>query len=122
MRDSSNSLANTFKGLKLKFSGEDPATFKDWRKETFLILSINRKDVVGIMKENRRPAEGTTATTSMTHESTTAPHTLEQAQATYDKASQDLYTILYLLTEKPAQLLLKHENKTGIGGNGHKVW
>ena len=123
MGDSSNGLANTLKGLQLKCSGKDPADVKDWRKETWVILSINRKDLVGIMKGNHSPAEGTTATKSTTDESTTEPHTLEQAQATYEKASQDLYTILHLLTEKPAHfLVLKHENKTGIGGNGHKVW
>ena len=104
------------KGLKFKFSGTDPADVKDWRKETCLILSIDRKELVGIMQGNHRPAEGTTATSSTTDESTTAPHTLEQAQATYDKASQDLYPILYLFTEKPAQLLvLNHEDETGIG-------
>ena len=86
-------------------------------------MSINRKDLVDIMNGKRRPAGRTTPTRSTTDESTIAPRTLGHAQATYDKASQDLYTILYLLTEKPAQLLvLKHEDETGIGGNGQKAW
>ena len=76
MGDSSNSLDNTLKGLKLEFSGKDPAEFRDWRKETCLILSIVRKDLVGIMTGNHRPAEATNATRSTTDESTTAPHTL----------------------------------------------
>ena len=76
MGDSSNSLANTLKGLKLKFRSKDLADFKDWRKDTCLILSINRKDLVGIMKGNHRPAEGTSPTRSTTDEPTTAPHML----------------------------------------------
>ena len=119
MGDSSNSLANTLKGLKLKFRSKDLADFKDWRKDTCLILSINRKDLVGIMKGNHRRAEGTTPNGSTTDESTTTPHTLEQAQATYDKTSQDLYTILCSITKKTAQLLV---DETGIGGNGQKAW
>ena len=99
MGDPNDSLAHTLKGLKLKFSDKDPSDVRDWRKEISLILSIYRKDLVSITKGNHRPAEGTTSTTSTTDESTTAPHALEQAQATYDKASQDLCTILYLLTE-----------------------
>ena len=112
--NSGGNLAHIMKGLKLKFSGKNPADFKDWRKETCLILSINRTDLVNIMKGDRRP-EGFTTPDEAT--------TLAQAQATYDKASQDLYTILYLITEKPAQLLvLKHEDEAGIGGNGQKAW
>ena len=123
MRDSSNSCANTLKGLKLKFSGKDPADFKDWRKETCLILSIDRKHLVGIVQGNHRPAEGTTAASSTTVESTTARHTLEQAQATYDQASQDLYTILYLLAEKPAQhLVLKNEDVGATARRPGRSW
>lgn len=63
------------------------------------------------MERNRRPEEGITPTRSTTDKSTTSTPTFEQTQATYDKASQDLYTIVYLLTEKPAQLLVvKHED------------
>ena len=76
MGDSSNSLANTLKGITLKFSGKDSADFKDGRKETCLILSINHKDLVGIMKGNHRPAESTSPTRSTTDEPTTAPHML----------------------------------------------
>ena len=123
MRDSSNSCANTLKGLKLKFSGKDPADFKDWRKETCLILSINRRGLISIMKGSHRQAEGTTATRSTTDEATTAPHTIEQAQATYDQASQDLYTILYLLAEKPAQhLVLKNEDVGATARRPGRSW
>ena len=74
------------------------------------------------MKGDHRPTEGITATRSTTDKSTSAPHTLIQAQTTYDKASQDLYTILYLLTEPAQPLVFKHEGKTGIGVNGQKTW
>lgn len=47
---------------------------------------------------------------------------VEHPQATYDKASQDLYTILYLVTDKPAQLMvLKHGAVTGISDNGQQA-
>ena len=72
------------------------------------------------MKGSRWPDEGITST----DESATATHSLEQAQSAHDKTSQDLSAILfYLLTEKPAQLLvLKHEDETAIGGTGQKAW
>lgn len=39
-----------------------------------------------------------------------------------DRANEDLYAILYLLTEKPAALLVaKHEDTTGTSGDGQKA-
>ena len=118
-KNGGGSFVRIMKNLILKFSGKIPAGCMDWRHKTCLIPSIYRKYLVGIMKENRRQEGGI----NLTDESTTATHTLEQAQSTYDKASQDLYAILHLLTQEPAQLLvLKHEDKTGTGGNGQKAW
>lgn len=86
MRDSSDNertLAHILKALKLKRSAaKTPAAFKDSPKETCLILSINRKDLVGIIKGNCRPQQGSTPTTFTTNEPTTVPHTLEQDQST----------------------------------------
>lgn len=71
------------------------------------------------MKETRRPADSTTPTRPANDETTNSPHPLEQAQTTYNKASQDLNVILYLVTEKPAQLLVpKHEEDTVFLDNG----
>ena len=110
-------LGHFSNGLKLKFSGKDPANYKGWRKQTCLILSINRNDLVGTIKGSRRPEGGITKT----DESTTATQTLEQC--TYEKVLQGLCTTLYLNPEKPAQFQdPKYKGDTGIGGNGQKAW
>lgn len=44
---------------------------------------------------------------------------LDKAIAEYDRANEDLYVILYLLTEEPAApLVSKHEGTTGTSGSG----
>ena len=113
--DSSN-LANTVRGLKI-FSGRVPSEFKDWRKQNCLVLSINRRDVFAIMKGQPRP---TTATASST---ATTGRSLAQQQEAYDRASHDLYAILFMVTPKPAYLIvLKHEDATGTSCDGRKAW
>lgn len=107
-------------GFKLKFSHQNLADLKDWRKKACLILSINRTGLVRIMKEDCKPEGCTTpARLSATDKATT----LAQAQATHKEASQNLYTILYLITKKPPQVLVpKQKDENGIGGNGQKAW
>ena len=47
---------------------------------------------------------------------------ISPAFAGYNRANEDLYAVLYLLTEKPAALLVtKHEDTTGTSGDGLKA-
>ena len=47
---------------------------------------------------------------------------ISPAFAGYNRANEDLYAVLYLLTEKPAALLVaKHEDTAGTSGEGLKA-
>ena len=51
-----------------------------------------------------------------------AQATLDQHITGYNRANENIYTALVLLTEALALLLtLKHEDEAGISGNGRKV-
>ena len=93
MGDPNNSntsnLANAVKGLKI-FSGRVPSEFEDWREQNCLVLSINRRDVYAIKKGQPRPTTATVGSTA-----TTGGRTLAQQQEAYDRASHDLYDILF---------------------------
>lgn len=48
--------------------------------------------------------------------------TLDLDSSAYDKANEDIYADIFMLTEAPVSLLvLKHEDKTGIRGNEQKT-
>ena len=53
----------------------------------------------------------------------TARGTLLQRQATFDGANQDLYAILYLVTDKTGALFVAIHacNQRGTRGDGHKA-
>ena len=77
-------------------------------------MSIARPDVFHTLLEGQaRPSTTTSAATE----------SLEQRQAAYDRANQDLFAILYLIAEKPAALLVrKHaEGARRTRGNGQKA-
>ena len=91
--DSSTNLATVIKGLK-KFDGKDPAEFKTWMKKFCVVLGVTRKDILPLLKKQRKPDPAT-------------------------RANEDLYAILFLLVELPAALSIqKHEDDTGISGDG----
>ena len=82
-----------------------------------MVLSINRRDVYAIMKGQPRPTTTTVGSTA-----TTGGSTLAQQQEAYDRASHDLYAILFMVTQKPASLIvLKHEDTTGTSGDGRRA-
>ena len=78
------------------------------------MIGVSRRDIANFIKGHPRPTEATAGTGS-------SP-ALAQEVAAYERANQDLYAMLFLLTEKPASLLiLKHEDETGTTGGGQKA-
>ena len=103
--DSSTNLATVIKGLK-KFDGKDPAEFKTWMKKFCVVLGVTRKDILPLLKKQRKPDPADTA-----------------AFDSYTRANEDLYAILFLLVELPAALSIqKHEDDTGISGDGQAAF
>ena len=103
--DSSTNLATVIKSLK-KFDGKDPAEFKTWMKKFCVVLGVTRKDILPLLKKQRKPDPADTA-----------------AFDSYTRANEDLYAILFLLVELPAALSIqKHEDDTGISGDGQAAF
>lgn len=114
--NNSGTLTTAIKGLG-KFDGRKPGEFRDRHKRMAVVLGVTRRDIASIMKGKARPSESTPDTGA-----TDAQASLDKATAEFDKANEDLYAILYLLTEKPAALLVsKHEDATGTSGDGQKA-
>ena len=95
------------RGMRI-FKGDDPADFQHWLKKISLILSFQRPDMFDIMEGKERPVVIGDSTEDASD------------QAAFGKANQNLYAILFLITEKPASLLVtKHaEDIRGTRGNG----
>lgn len=72
-------------------------------------MSLKRSDMFNIMEGSEGPADADLEATATNRKKN------EQAQEDYDKANKDLYAILFLLTEKPAALLV---NKLADGSRG----
>ena len=94
----------------------DGSNFKDWSKDTAIVIDCWRKDIIRLMEGFERPEDqGTGGTDSLT-------------QAQWNAASRDLYSILYMSTKtcgSAALLVLKHEkadSRSGAGGNGYEAW
>ena len=103
--DNSMSLATVIKGLK-KFDGRNPSEFKMWMKKLCVVVGVTRKDILPLLKKQRRPDIADTG-----------------AFASYSKANEDLYAILFLLVELPAALSVqKHEDDSGISGDGQAAF
>ena len=52
--DPSTNLANVIRGLK-KFDGTDPAEFKTWMKKFCVVVGVSRKDILPLLKKERKP-------------------------------------------------------------------
>ena len=105
----SDNFTNAIKGLKT-FDGRTPATFRDWHKNLVVVLGVTHRGFVNLIKGQLRPTEETTSTG------------ISPALDGFDRANENLYAILHLLTEKPVSLLvLKHEGGCGISGDGLKA-
>ena len=100
----SGNFTSAIKRLK-KFDGRTPSDFRDWRKRLAAVLGVTRRDIASLVNGKSRPTEETTSTG------------ISPALAGYNRANEDLYAILYLLTEKPADLLVaKHEDSSSGTG------
>eukprot|EP00903_Cladosiphon_okamuranus_P011475 g10808.t1 len=103
--DSSTNLATVIKGLK-KFDGKDPAEVKTWMKKFWVVLGVTRKDILSLLKEQKKPDPADAA-----------------AFESHTKANEDLYAVLFLLVELSAALSTqKHEDDTGISGDGQAAF
>ena len=103
--DPSTNLANVIRGLK-KFDGTDPAEFKTWMKKFCVVVGVSRKDILPLLKKERKPDPMDT-----------------DAFNSYSRANEDLYAIIFLLVEEPAALSVqKHEDDTGISGDGQAAF
>lgn len=81
------------------------------------MLSINGRDAYAIMKGQPRSTTATKGSTAITGRS------LAQQQEAYDRASHNLYAILFMVTQNPVSLIvLKHDDATGTSGDGRKTW
>ena len=94
---------------KKSYTGERPEDFADWDKKTGFILSMQRPDIFAAMEGQARPTEEQTEKTALllTPGLLYAPGgTLLQRQSAYDRGNENLYAILYLVTDKAAALLV----------------
>ena len=103
--ENSTNLANVIRGLKT-FDGTDPAEFKTWMKKLCVVLGVTRRDILPLLKNERKPDPSDT-----------------DAFETYTRSNEDLYAILFLLVELPAALSVhKHEDGSGISGDGQAAF
>ena len=105
----SGNFTSAIKRLK-KFDGPTPSDFRDWRKRLVAMLGVTRHDIASLINGKSRPTENTTSAG------------ISPALAGYNRTNEDLCAILYLLTEKPAALIVaEHEDTTGTSGGGLKA-
>ena len=91
--ENSTNLANVIRELK-KFDGTYPAEYKTWMKKLCVVLGVTRRDILPLLKNERKPDPSDT-----------------DAFETYTRSNEDLYAILFLLVELPAALSVhKHED------------
>ena len=80
-----------------------------------MILGVARRDIARLIKGQNRPTQEPTF-------SGKAWAASDKAIAEFNRAEDDLYAILYLLTDKPAALLVaKHKDIIGTSGNGQQA-
>ena len=108
---------------KKSYTGERPEDFADWDKKTGFILSMQRPDIFAAMEGQARPTEEQTEKTALllTPGLLYAPGgTLLQRQSAYDRGNENLYAILYLVTDKAAALLVAIHayDERGTRGDG----
>ena len=117
-------LINAMRGIE-SYTGERPEDCADLHRKTSFILSMQRPDIFAVMEGQARLTEeqDEEAVPLLTPGLLYAPGgTLLQHQSAYDRANQDLYAILYLMTDKAAALLVAihafDERGTRVDGRG----
>ena len=99
--NNSGNLANAIESLET-FDGRKPSEFCDWHKKLAVIVGVTRRDIACLIKGQTRPSQEAKLPGE-------ARRTSDKAIAEFDRANEGLYAILYLLTDKPAALLVvKH--------------
>ena len=109
-------LINAVRGIE-SYTGERPEDCADLHRKTSFILSMQRPDIFAVMEGQARLTEeqDEEAVPLLTPGLLYAPGgTLLQHQSAYDRANQDLYAILYLVTDK-AEALLVAMDTTSVG-------
>ena len=110
--NSSTSFANAIQRLRT-FDGCSLADFQDWSKRLAVVIGVSRRDIANLIKGHLRPTESTPGSGSS--------QALAQEITADERDNQDLYVMLFLLTEKSAYLyVLKHEDETTTYGDGPK--
>ena len=91
---------------------------KDCRKQNYLALSLNRRDVFhDTMQGQPRPTPATEVSIA------TARNLPEHRHETYDRVPHEVSAIIFMVTQIPASLIvLKHEDATGTIGDKRKAW
>ena len=115
-------LINAVRGIE-SYTGERPEDCADLHRKTSFILSMQRPDIFAVMEGQARLTEeqDEEAVPLLTPGLLYAPGgTLLQHQSAYDRANQDLYAILYLMTDKAAALLVAIHayDERGTRGDG----
>ena len=107
--NSSGHLTNAIKGLQ-RFDRRKPGEVRDWHKRLAVVLGVTRRDIASLIKGKSRSTEETSGAAQAAIDKTVTDH---------DRSNEDLYAILYPLTEKLTALLVsKSENTTGTSVNG----
>ena len=127
-RNNTNSnRMNAVRGIT-SYAGEKPEDFADWHRKAGFIISMQRPDIFAVMEGQSRPTEEADQAEDTAPLLTpgllyTAGGTLLQRQAEFDRANQDLYAILYLVTDKAAALLVAIHayDERGTRGDGQKT-
>ena len=112
--NNSGNLANTIKGLKI-FDGRKTSESRDWHKQLAVTLGVTCRDIARLSKGQTRSSQQP----ALSGEARAAS---DKAIAEFDRANEHLHAILYVLTDKPAALLVaKYENATGTSGSGQQA-
>ena len=84
-------------------------------KRLVVVFCVGRRGIASLRRGEPRISEETT--------DTIAQDSLDKANADYYRANEYLYEIIYLLTEKPASLLVvKHEHPNDTSGDGQQAF
>ena len=115
-------LINAVRGIE-SYTGERPEDCADLHRKTSFILSMQRPDIFAVMEGQARLTEeqDEEAVPLLTPGLLYAPGgTLLQRQSAYDRGNENLYAILYLVTDKAAALLVAIHayDERGTRGDG----
>ena len=121
--NTSTTLAHAIKRPRA-FDGRSPDEFREWCRRLAVVIGVSRRDIANLIKGHPRSTEATPGTGASPALPGAQASQIAPAQNTsaYERENQDLYDILFLRTEKPASILvLKHEDETGMIGDGQKA-